>query len=152
VNQSSYRLGLMHGALLVALVLAIFVIAHAETWAVMSGIAVHLDGRSHCNWRTDGLGVEYSNDGADRTQLGFYRNSNCKWSAYAARAWLPLKFLDLRGGAIVGAVTGYSASVTPVAALALSYEHKDWGVNVIGIPPTGESGGGVLWLQFKKKW
>lgn len=147
--MNGYRLGLMHGALIVALVLLGFVAyTHAHDWIIVNGFAQHLGGGSHCNNHdTAGAGLE-----RDHAQLGFYRNSNCKLSIYAAKAWLPITAGAVKLGLIGGAVTGYSSAVTPVAALAATYETKTWGLNMIGIPPAGGSSGAVIWLQAKVRW
>lgn len=118
-----------------------------EVWVVVSGLAKHLDHREHCNSVTSGLGLE-----ARGYAVGFYRNSNCRWSTYAAKTWLPLKVGEWKAGAISGVVTGYKNSLLPAAALALTYEQKGWGFNLIGVPPFKESAGGVVWAQLKFRW
>lgn len=119
----------------------------AQDWLILNGYAQHLGSGSHCNNHlTTGIGIE-----RDHAQLGVYRNSNCRTSLYAAQAWLPLSVGAVKLGLIGGAVTGYASAVTPVAALAATYERKSWGWNLIAIPPTGESSGGVAWLQLKIK-
>lgn len=118
-----------------------------EVWIVVSGFAKHLDGREHCNSMTSGTGLE-----ARGYAVGFYRNSNCRWSAYAAKTWLPLHFENWRLGGIAGVVTGYKVSPLPAAALVVTYEQPKWGFNIIGVPPFKESGSGVLWAQLKFRW
>lgn len=139
--------GFASALLLVAAVGVLANVRAEEVWAVMSGIAVHLDGREHCNSVTTGLGVERGTYSA-----GFYRNSNCRWSTYAAKAWLPLQYDKWRGGLLGGAVTGYANKLTPVLAFAATFENKNYGLNIIGIPPAGGSSGGVLWFQVKRRW
>lgn len=143
----SFCLGFISALLMVAAV-GVFAGAKAEEmWAVVSGIAIHLDGRDHCNSTTSGLGIEKNG-----YAVGFYRNSNCKWSTYAAKAWLPLRAAGLKLGAIGGAVTGYKTSVLPAAGFAAAFEKRDWGFNVILIPPISDSSTGVVWLQTKFRW
>lgn len=146
--SSDFRQGMIVGAVLVLLgALAFAGIGKAQDWLVLSGVAVHLDGK-HCNDLTTGLGVEHNGYAA-----GFYRNSNCKWSAYAAKAWLPITAGHWRAGVLGGLVTGYATSpVLPVAALSITYEGRRYGLNLIGIPPSGNSGGGVIWAQLKVRW
>jgi hypothetical protein len=119
-------------AFLLGMVAMVCLQGKADTWIVVSGLAKHLDGGEHCNSITTGLGYERTQIGNDRTQIGysfgFYRNSNCAWSFYAARSWLPLSLQvsdwRLRAGGIAGGVTGYTSAVLPVAGLAASVERE----------------------------
>ena len=124
---------------------------HASSWLVLSGLAVHLDGAKHCNSTTTGIGYERTYTQAAYS-VGVYRNSNCRWSSYAAKAWMPVSLGYTRLGLIGGLVTGYERPLTPVPGLALTYERKTWGLNLIGIPPTSSSSTGVLWLQAKYRF
>ena len=125
----------------------------AQDYIIGSGIALHLDRAHHCNSITSGLGYEHSQSENWRYQVGFYRNSQCRWSTYIAEAWLPIKLAALKLGLIGGAVTGYSAPILPAGGLVASYEPKNSpGFNLIFIPPAGESGKGVLWGQIKWEW
>jgi hypothetical protein len=122
--------------------------ARAESWLVVSGLALHLDGNKYCNELTQGLGLE-SVEGSKRYSVGFYRNSNCHWSAYAGRAWTPLRLGSVAFGVLGGGVTGYDHAITPVGALFAAVDSKPWGLNVTYIPPVAGSGN-VLWLQAKR--
>ena len=125
----------------------------AQDALVVSGLAIHLDGGHHCNSVTEGLGWEHSQSENYRSQVGFYRNSNCRWSAYIAEAWLPLHVGNWRSGLIAGAVTGYRATITPVAGFVSAYQiTRHWGINAVTIPPSGESGKGVVWFQAAYTW
>lgn len=139
--------------LAVGLLIAIACSGRSQDYLVVNGLVAHLQG-TYCNNRiTKGLGYEHA-DGAWRYAVGFYDNSNCRWSTYAAAAWLPLylQSVNVRLGIIGGAVTGYTSSVTPAGGLALSSEEGRYGYNVIFIPPMSESSPGVFWLQFKYRW
>jgi hypothetical protein len=130
------------------MLLAYCVGACAETWLVLNGIAQHLDRGSYCNNHlTPGLGIE-----KDGWAGGFYDNSNCRTSWYAAKYWLPLSVGPIKAGVIAGAVSGYSTSLIPAGGLAATYERKTWGVNLILIPPFSDSSPGVLWGQVKFRW
>jgi hypothetical protein len=119
----------------------------SQSWIVVSGIAHHLNGNGYCNNRlTKGIGIE-----KDDWALGAYDNSNCELSLYAAKAWRPIKFGSWRAGLLGGVVSGYNSAVLPAAGLAMTYERKEWGANLLLIPPAGESSG-VLWGQLKFKW
>lgn len=124
----------------------------SQSYAVVSGLAIHLDGEKHCNSFTSGLGVERPISGTVRYALGFFDNSNCRWSTYAALAWLPLTLGNWKAGTISGAVTGYRESLLPAAGAVLVYERPTWGLNLILIPPSGDSSAGVLWCQWKLRW
>jgi len=135
----------------VGLLIAIGWNARSEDWLIVSGLAKHLDGQQHCNSTTSGLGWEHSQNGVDRYQIGVYRNSNCRWSAYVAKAWLPLQFTNMRIGVVSGGATGYGRPFTPASGLALVYETHGYGLNLTYIPPFRGSGD-VLWLQAKLQW
>jgi hypothetical protein len=134
---------------LAAALLAVAGTACAGDWLVVSGVAKHLDGGIHCNSTTSGLGYERGQGSGWRGMVGFYRNSNCEYSGYAAEAKCTEGSIALCG--LVGAVTGYSAPIMPVAGLALAVEGRHLGANLIFIPPWRDSGN-VLWLQGKVRW
>lgn len=121
----------------------------SQSYAVVSGLAIHLDGEKHCNSFTSGLGVERPLFGTLRYAAGFYDNSNCRTSTYIAGAWLPLAPGNWHAGTIAGAVTGYRERILIAGGAVVSYERPKWGINLILIPPSGESSAGVLWMQFK---
>lgn len=143
----------MVGAILVALAVVGFVgFCKAQDWIVMSGLAKHLDGESHCNNHiTKGGGFERRISGTWRAAGGIYDNSNCRLSAYAAAVWLPLRSGPWGFGGLAGGLTGYRMPVSPAGGLAATYEERRWGVNLIYIPPFKESGN-VAWLQLKVPW
>jgi hypothetical protein len=124
----------------------------AQDWLVLSGYAIHLDHARHCNSFTKGIGVEKVLSENRRLSIGAYDNSNCNTSTYAAAAWTPLHLGSVHLGVIGGLVTGYRVPLLPAGGMVASFERRTWGVNVIGIPPTGASGKGVLWLQAKFPW
>ena len=139
--------------LLFGLCLAIGFSGRAQDALIISGLAYHLDQDHHCNSVTEGLGWERSQSENWRSQIGFYRNSNCRWSAYVAEAWMPLHWGKVSTGILGGIITGYRASITPAAGLVTIYElTKRWSLRLITIPPSGESGKGVMWLQAGLSW
>jgi len=139
--------------LLFGLCLAIGFSGRAQDYIVVSGLVRHLDGSEHCNnLVTPGLGYEHPITDKWRLSVGGYNNSGCKPSYYAAGAYLPLHMGDWKLGVLGGAVSGYSAPILPVGALIAAYEPGLVGLNLILIPPAGESGGGVLWAQLKVRW
>lgn len=142
---------LLAAVLFAAVLFAAAGAAFADDWLVVNGLAKHLDGELHCNSTTSGLGYEREHTRTLRATVGFYRNSNCRWSAYAAEAWTPLELGAVRAGVLGGVVTGYTARIMPAGGLALSIEGRTLGANVIFIPPYKESGN-VVWLQAKVRW
>ncbi|HZR02816.1 MAG TPA: hypothetical protein VFA81_06575 [Burkholderiales bacterium] len=135
-------------AFILGMVAAVAIQGRAQTWLIGSGLAIHLDGKRHCNSITEGGGLEH-----DDYAVGFYRNSNCRWSLYAGRSWMPLylQSAGLRLGAIAGVVTGYNSAVLPVAALAASVGTERYKLNIIYVPPAFGSGN-VIWLQSGLRW
>lgn len=133
-------------AFLLGMAAAVAIQGHTQDWIVQNGLAIHFDGRDHCESTTPGLGIEHGDYSA-----GFYRNSNCRWSAYAAQSWTPLRMGPVRLGSIAGGVSGYGRPITPVAGLVASWEGSRYGMNLIYIPPVGDSGN-VLWLQGKVRF
>ncbi len=145
---------LLAAAFLAGLLVGVGMSGRAEDYVIVSGLAKHLDGKQHCNSTTTGLGYEHSQSENWRSQIGFYRNSNCRWSAYAAEAWMPvyLQSINVRLGVLGGVVTGYGSAVLPAGGLVTSFEFKKWKLNLITIPPVGNSSDGVLWLQAGIAW
>lgn len=126
--------------------------SHAQTYVIVNGLAQHLGHESHCNNHlTPGLGYEHSLSGNWRVSAGVYDNSNCRTSWYLAGAWLPLRYENWRLGTISGLVTGYRVSPMPAGGLVAAWEGKRYGLNLIFIPPVGDSGN-VAWLQLKIHW
>jgi hypothetical protein len=144
--SSDFRQGFIAGAAFVAFCLAVWVVAYSQDWLVASGLAIHLDGEKHCNSITEGLGYERGD-----YAVGFYRNSQCKPSFYAARSWLPIQYRNLRLGITAGGVTGYGRPITPVAGLAATYEQKTWGIDLLYVPPFKGSGD-VIWVTVKRRF
>lgn len=144
------KLAVIAAAFLAGLLVGIGMTGKAADWLVGSGVAVHLDGKDYCNDITTGLGLETVEENV-RSSVGFYRNSNCHWSAYIGRGWTPLHYGPVSLGVLVGAVTGYDMAITPVGALLASIEGKKLGLNVSYIPPLKDSGN-VLWFQIKVRW
>lgn len=138
--------------MLALLALVAFACARAESWVVVNGIAKHLDPGSHCHDHvTPGLGLERDLSPNWKGAVGFYDNSNCDTSAYAALIHTPLHLGRFSAGWLAGAVSGYRNSVLPAGGFAGTYEARTWGLNLIFIPPYRDSGN-VLWLQAKRAW
>lgn len=141
--------------LLVGFCVAVGASGKASDWIVQSGLAYHFDRGKSYNWFTAGVGMEKTIREDFRLASGFYLNSHKNWSVYTAGVWLPFAKDVLEGtfrlGAIAGGVTGYRSTVTPVAGLALTYEQRGHGFNLLAIP-TAAGSQGVLWGQYKIAW
>lgn len=137
---------------LVGFCIALGASGKAQDFIVASGLAWHFEKGKDYNWLTLGAGFEKTVKETVRIAGGFYRNSHRENSAYIAAVWLPLSYAIHDGiariGLIGGAVTGYSNPLMPVGGLALSYERRRDGWNLIAVPPIAGSEG-VLWLQHK---
>ncbi len=143
---------LLIAAFLAGLLAGVGLSGRAADYVIVSGLAKHLDGKQHCNSTTTGLGYEHSQSENWSYQVGFYRNSNCRWSSYAAEAWMPLHFGSVAMGVLGGVVSGYGSSILPAGGFVTSYTFKTWKLNLITIPPIGNSSDGVLWLQMGVLW
>ncbi len=144
------KTSLLIAAFLLGLLVGIGMSGRAEDRAVVSGLAIHIGQGRHCNeYITPGIGLEHDLSKNWQLAVGVYDNSNCKASAYVAGAWLPLRFADLRLGTISGLVSGYNNSIFPVAGLVASFQPKGkFGINLLFIPPAGETSKGVAWFQL----
>lgn len=129
--------------------------AAAQDWIVTNGLAYHFERGHNYNWLTAGVGFEKSVSPTVRAAGGFYLNSNRDWSTYGAAVWLPFAADALGGrflsGVIAGAVTGYRSTVTPAGGFVAAFEQRNYGFNVVGVPPVAGTDG-VLWLQAKTRW
>jgi hypothetical protein len=147
---SDFRRGMFVGAVAVLLgAIVITGLCSAQDWLVVNGLAKHLDGGIHCNSTTSGLGLEHDFTRSTKAIVGFYRNSNCRYSSYAGAGYLPLHVGTVSLGGVFGMVTGYRVSPMPAAAFAASIEGKVLGFNLVLVPPVGDESPGVLWLQGK---
>ena len=138
--------------ILIGFCAALGISGRAETWLVGSGIAIHGDRSHHYNWLTTGIGLEQTFTDTLRGAAGVYRNSNYNDSSYGAFIYMPFIAGALKAGIFAGGATGYRAPVTPVAGFAAAYEGKKYGMNLILVPPSGDSGKGVAWFQWKVRW
>ena len=102
-----------------------------------------------------GIGIERSLFGNTSLALGFYRNSERRDSVYGAAVYCPFtsRWGNWRGCGLAGGVTGYNETVAPLAGGVLSYEGKEWGVNLLILPnKRGDFTAGVIAFQVKRRW
>lgn len=70
-----------------------------------------------------------------RAFLGAQQNSHCEASAVGGAAWLPLHYRRFSAGVFGAGTTGYpERQITPGGGLAVAYDHKKEGVDLIWIP------------------
>lgn len=125
------------------------IVAAAQMWGVASLGSYHLERGDHCEVNP-GFGVEGT--GTQRWLGGVYRNSDCDWTLYGARAWLPLSIGAVRAGAIGALLIGYEERPVLLAGgLMLTVEGREWGANLLFFPSKrGDFGEGVIGLQLKR--
>ena len=80
---------------------------------------------------------------------GYFRNSNRGDSLFVGATYAPWTLAGLRIGTAMGLVTGYEKSVLPAMLPTATWETRDFGVNVVLIPPADGKPGA---LGFQLKW
>lgn len=133
---------------------AIGMSGRAEDWAVATLGSQHLNGKSYCELNL-GLGGEVDWKPDTRIIGGFYSpNSLCdKTSLYGGLLRHYFRYQEWRGGVAVMGLTGYNSGLTLGAALAMSYEGRENGFNLIWFPSKdGDFFKGVLAFQVKRRW
>ena len=119
--------------------------AKAETWISTPVLSYHFDRDSDKNEHNIGIGVEHSLSERVRLASGIFRNSNRIDSGYLVAVRCAYRSTNWCAGALAGGVTGYEKHAIVIGGLALSYEQKAWGANLLLFP----KGGGVLGFQIK---
>lgn len=114
----------------------------SKLWISPTGLSsYHSDRAAKYNEDNRGFGAEY--DLADKAKLfaGMFRNSVNKDSKYAGVSLSTPLLKDLRAGLLLGAINGYPEArhggFIPMAAPMLSYEGKNAGINILGLPKVG---------------
>lgn len=153
-------------AIIVSLVLAFMLVsvstrAKADTWLVATVTSYHSDdetGRTSTgkhNNQNYGLGFEHDVDWIKDSRFvgGFYKNSFYKESVYAGVTYMPWTIGPAKIGAMFGLVTGYdNKPIMPTVLPTVSFEGKQYGVNIGLMPTWSESRAGiVIGLQLKMK-
>jgi hypothetical protein len=149
----------MKPAALIAAFLAGFIAAlgmsgRADEWATATVRSYHLERKGY-EEQNYGLGVETGVTHTLRLALGFYRNSERRDSVYGAAVWCPVstRWGNWRGCGMAGGVTGYNDTVAPLAGFVLSWEGREWGVNILALPnKKGDFTSGLLAAQIKRRF
>ena len=120
------------------------------TYVVSGFLSHHIAAERRYNERNEGLGYA-----ANGYVVGVYLNSNSIRSLYFGREWFwdPWQWgsIKVRGGAIVGAVTGYKYALMPLLLPMLNVEAGSRSLSFIYAPPTSGESKGVLAVQYRKR-
>lgn len=120
--------------------------ASADTMGLHVG-TIHLPNDGYCNANP---GLYYRTDGG--WQVGVYRNSICRASFYAGKAW-ETDGEGLRFGAFLGAATGYHVPIMPMALASVSMPFTgQMRARISFAPILHEKAGAILHLSFEKEF
>jgi hypothetical protein len=129
--------------------------AKADEWWTATVRSHHMERGKGYEEQNMGLGIETDLSQRTRLALGFYRNSERRDSLYGAVVYCPVsvRFGNWRGCGMAGGVTGYNDTVAPLAGAVLSYEGREWGMNLLLLPnKKGDLTEGVAALQIKRRF
>jgi hypothetical protein len=124
-----------------------------ERGELMSGfVSKHINPDHQYN--ENNVGIGYLGPGG--WMGGAYKNSLNKTSVYAGREALRDLFGDrnngLRGGVVVGAVTGYGKPLTPMVLPELVYRMGDQSIAGTFVPPVRGMTPATVALQLRRKF
>lgn len=151
----------MHVKLAILGLLLLISSAHAETFLTVPLISYHFnDSADHCE-ANFGLGMETDVARGVRFHAGGFQNSNCRPSTYVAMSQQLLAYKRWQLGLALGGFTGYHKEkkvngetqyrdkIILAPLLAIAYEKKTWGFNIIGVPPKDDFRGsvGIVWKK-----
>jgi hypothetical protein len=114
-----------------------------RTWISPAGIqSYHSDRGANYNEDNRGLGLEYDVGPHSKLAAGHFLNSVNKDSQYLGAALLArILQSPVRVGGLLGLINGYpemrGGGFFPMAAPMLTYEGKNFGLNVLGLPKVG---------------
>lgn len=121
----------------------------ADTFLTIPGISYHLQRHRGYNEINTGIGLEHELSADWRLGGGVYRNSIRKDSYYAGAIYTPYTIYGVKIGTSLGIVTGYGNPL-PMALPTLIYEGREYGVNVVLVPPIAAAAkSGVIGMQMK---
>lgn len=123
--------------------------AFADTFLTIPGVSYHLERHRGYNEINTGIGLETEISENWRIGGGVYRNSIRKDSYYAGAIYTPYSLFGVKIGTSLGVVTGYGNAL-PMALPTLIYEGREYGVNVVLVPPIAAAAkSGVIGMQMK---
>jgi hypothetical protein len=141
-------------AFLAGVLVAVGMSGRASDWATATVRSYHMERKGY-EEQNYGFGLETDVSERLRLALGFYRNSERRDSVYGAFVYCPVsvRWGNWRGCGMAGGVTGYSDAIAPLAGFVLSWEGKEWGVNVLALPnKRGDFSSGLLAAQIKRRF
>ena len=141
-------------AFLLGMVAMVAIQGKTADWLTSTVRSYHMERKGY-EEQNYGLGVETEVTQRLRLALGFYRNSERRESVYGAAVYCPLylRSANWRLCGMGGGVTGYNDTVAPLAGAVISYEAKEWGVNVLLLPnKDGDFSKGVAALQLRRRF
>jgi hypothetical protein len=141
-------------AFLLGMVAMVAIQGKTADWLTSTVRSYHMERKGY-EEQNYGLGIETDVSEKLRLALGFYRNSERRDSVYGAFVYCPVsvRWGNWRGCGMAGGVTGYSDAIAPLAGFVLSWEGKEWGVNVLALPnKRGDFSSGLLAAQIKRRF
>lgn len=120
-------------------------VSRPEIWGVATVRSYHWDrSRTHVE-DNYGFGVEYYFNKDFGLSIGRYKNSFGEPSNYAMAIYRPFHVGKWHAGVGIGPVSGYEPHTKILPMPVVSYEERQWGINV-GVSPV------VMGLQLKVKF
>jgi hypothetical protein len=141
-------------AFLAGVLVAVGMSGRASDWATATVRSYHMERKGY-EEQNYGFGLETDVSERLRLALGFYRNSERRDSVYGAFVYCPVsvRWGNWRGCGMAGGVSGYNDTVAPLAGMVLSYEGREWGMNLLLLPnKKGDLTEGVAALQIKRRF
>jgi hypothetical protein len=142
-------------AFLLGAVAMVAIQGKTEDWLTATVRSYHMERGKGYEEQNYGFGIETDVSQRIRLALGFYRNSERRDSVYGAAVWCPpyLQYGNWRGCGMAGGATGYNDTVAPLAGFVLSWEGREWGVNILALPnKKGDFTSGLLAAQIKRRF
>jgi hypothetical protein len=142
-------------AFLLGMVAMVAIQGKTADWLTATVRSHHMERGKGYEEQNYGFGIETDVSQRIRLALGFYRNSERRDSLYGAAVWCPpyLQYGNWRGCGMAGGATGYNDTVAPLAGFVLSWEGREWGVNILALPnKKGDFTSGLLAAQIKRRF
>lgn len=146
-----------------AMILMPFEARSAELWGVVNAASWHDDREcpacpggkpNERNWG-GGLEARFAHDLG--LQVGGYRNTYGRGTAYAIGMWQPVTAGPLAAGGFLGAATGYAPdpscgrNLCAVAGLMFTLTVERFGLNVMVVPPVTAKSTAVVGVQLRMR-
>lgn len=132
-----------------------------KLWISPGMVSFHFERNMGFNESNPGFGLEYSINKDWSVAGGRFKNSEYNQSNYLTVAYQPLDFFGFKLGLAGGVMDGYSGPNNkynkkpfPVLLPVMSYEHKNFGVNILWVPQVKTDAATIysaIGVQFKIK-